>query len=192
MQLRVWVIMAALVAAPGLMAAGGEHAQDSVLHFSSNLMFWEYLTFGLIVAVLAFKVIPVMLKQLADRQAGIKDALDKADRVRAEAEVLLRNHEEMMRNAHADAKKITDEATVAAREAAARIAAEAEANAKETRTRAQQEVEQLTRKAQAELREQAVDLALQAAGAVLQQSLTGENHRKLAKEAIAATGTMNN
>jgi F-type H+-transporting ATPase subunit b len=195
---RVFQLMVACaLLAPALIASdvhGAEHGpkQESVLHFSGHLMFWMYLTFGLILLVLAWKVIPTMLKQLGARQASIKDALDKADRVRAEAEVLLRNHEEMMRNAHADAKKITDEATKAARENAARIAADAEANAKETRERAQLEVEQLTRKAQAELREQAVELALLASSRVLEQSLTGENHRKLAKEAIAASKVMNN
>jgi F-type H+-transporting ATPase subunit b len=200
MQVRFLQLMVLLtMLAPALFAAEEAHAdehghaaQDSVLHFSSNLFFWEYVTFGLILLVLGWKVIPVMLKQLGARQASIKDALDKADRVRAEAEVLLRNHEDMMRNAHADAKKITDQATQAARENAARIASDADTAARETRERAQLEVEQLTRKAQAELREQAVELALLASSRVLGQSLTGENHRKLAKEAIAASKVMNN
>lgn len=202
MRLRI-LYLSLLTAAfsPALLAAeeGAAHeehashaAQDSVLHFSSNILFWEYVTFGLILLVLAWKVIPVMLKQLGDRQASIQDALDKADKVRAEAEVLLRKHEEMMRDAHADAKKITDDAIAAAREAAARIQSEADAAAKETRERAQKEVEQLTRKAEAELRDAAVELALLASSRVLQKSLNDDDHRRLAQEAIAASGTMNN
>lgn len=195
----------ALTFAPNLMAAGGagpapgqvgdHHAptdQHEMLHFSGSLMFWEYLTFGIVLVVLGGFVFPKLLGQLKSRQERIKDALDKADQVRSEAEVLLRKHEEMMRNAHADAKKITDEAVAAAREAASRIQAEADAAARETRERAQKEIEQLTRKAQAELREQAVELALLASSRVLQKSLTGEDHRRLAQEAIAASGTMNN
>ena len=201
MRLRIlYLSLLTAVFSPALLAAeeaaaeheGGHAAQDSVLSFSANIMFWEYLTFGLILLVLAWKVIPVMLKQLKDRQASIQDALDKADKVRAEAEVLLRKHEEMMRNTHADAKKITDDAIAAAREAAGRIQAEADTAAKETRERAQKEVEQLTRKAQAELRDAAVELALLASSRVLQKSLTDDDHRRLAKEAIAASGTMNN
>ncbi|MCA8910194.1 MAG: ATP synthase F0 subunit B [Planctomycetes bacterium] len=182
--------------APMLLAAEGHgegpQSEDGVLTYMGNLMFWEYVTFGLILLIVGWKVLPVMLKQLGERQDRIQDALDKADKVRSEAEVLLRKHEEMMRNAHADAKKITDEATAAAREAAGRISAEAEQAAKETRERAQKEVEQLTRKAQAELREQAVELALLASSRVLQKSLQDEDHRKLAQEAISAAGTMNN
>lgn len=191
MRLRNLVLLALCCAAP-LAAAGGEPSQHEVLHFSAQLMFWEYVTFGIIVAVLGFKVIPIMLKQLGARQDRIKDALDKADQVRAEAEVLLKKHEEMMRNAHADAKKITDEATVAAREAAAKITADAEAAARETRDRAQRELDQMRRKAEAELRDAAIELALLAGGRVLEKSLTGEDHRRLAKEAIDASVLMKN
>lgn len=204
--LLIALAMAALTFAPSLMAAGGgagpapgqvgdHHAptdQHQMLHFSGSLMFWEYLTFGVVLVVLGVGVFPILLKQLGARQDRIREALDKADQVRSEAEVLLRKHEEMMRNAHADAKKITDEAVAAARDAAGRIQAEADAAARETRERAQREIEQLTRKAQAELRDQAVELALLASSRVLQKSLTGEDHRRLAQEAIAASGTMNN
>lgn len=191
MRLRDLMVLALCCAAP-LAAAGGEPSQHEVLHFSANLMFWEYVTFGIIFLVLGVKVIPIMLKQLGARQERIKDALDKADQVRAEAEVLLKKHEEMMRNAHADAKKITDEATVAAREAAAKITADAEAAARETRDRAQRELDQMRRKAEAELRESAIELALLAGGRVLEKSLTGEDHRRLAREAIEASTLMKN
>lgn len=197
---------AALTFAPNLMAAGdgtgpapgqvGDHhaptEQPEMLHFSGALMFWEYLTFGIVLLVLGGLVFPKLLKQLGDRQGRIKDALDKADEVRSQAEVLLRKHEEMMRNAHADAKKITDDAIAAARQAAAKIQADAEAAAQEARARTEKEVEQLTRKAEAELREKAVELALLASSRVLQRSLGEEDHRRLAKEAIEATATMSN
>lgn len=197
---RILMLFVALATfAPMLLAAGDvespqspENGGNGVLHFSANLMFWEYVSFGLILLIVGWKVLPVMLKQLGERQNRIKDALDKADQVRSEAEVLLRKHEEMMRNAHADAKKITDEAVAAARQAAAKIQADAEAAAQESRARAEKEVEQLMRKAQAELREQAVELALLASSRVLEKSVAEEDHRRLAREAIEATATMNN
>jgi F-type H+-transporting ATPase subunit b len=194
MRIRDWLLFAVVLGAPMLHAAEdhGTPAQDSVLHFSANLMFWEYLTFAIIVGVLAFKVIPIMLKQLAARQDRIRDALDKADQVRAEAEVLLKKHEEMMRNAHAEAKRITDQATTAAREVAAKISADAEVTAREIRDRAHRELELMRKKAEAELRDAAVELALLAGSRVLQRSLTDDDHRKLAKEAIEAAGTMRN
>lgn len=182
--------------APALLAAEEAHAsgpqdEGGVLTYMGNLMFWEYVTFGLILLIVGWKVLPVMLKQLGERSGRIQDALDKADKVRAEAEVLLRKHEEMMRNAHADAKKVTDDAISAAREAAGRIQAEADKAAAETRSRAEKEVDQLVRKARAELRDQAVELALLASSRVLQKSLQDDDHRRLAQEVITAAGTMN-
>lgn len=189
-QTLIIAVVAAL-AAPVLFAAEGG-PQESVMHFSANLMFWKYMAFGLIMLVLGWKVIPLMLKQLAKRQEGIRDALDKADQVRAEAEVLLKRHEEMVRNAHQDAKKITDDAIVAAREAAMRITAEAEAAANDIRNRSQREMDLMQRKAESELRETAIELALLAGSRVLERSLNEDDHRRLAKEAIEAAGTMRN
>lgn len=189
----LFVVTALLAFAPALAAAGdATPAQPSVLHFSANLMFWEYLTFGIIFLVLGLKVIPTMLKQLAARQAGIKDAQDKADAVRAQAEVLLKKHEELIRNANVEAQKITDEARNAGKEAAARIQQSAEAAAKELKERAAREIELMRKKAESELRDYAVELALLAGSRVLEKSLSGDDHRRLAKEAIAASGAMKN
>lgn len=204
--LALIMVCAVLLFAPAAMAAEGAHGpaqgeigdhhpdteQEEMLHFSSSLMFWEYLTFAIVLVVLGVGVFPILLKQLSARQERIKDALDKADQVRAEAEVLLKKHEEMMRNAHADAKKVTDEAIVAAREAASKIQAEAEKSAGEIRERASREVDLQRKKAEAELREAAVELALLAGSRVLEKSLQGDDHRRLAKEAIDAVGTMKN
>ncbi len=192
MRLRVILALLCVTLSAPLLAAGGEASQHEVLHFSANLMFWEYVSFGIIFLVLGVKVIPMMLKQLGARQERIRDALDKADQVRAEAEVLLKNHEQMMRNAHADAKKITDDAIIAARETAAKITAEAEAAGRETRDRAQRELDQMRRKAEAELRDASIELALLAGSSVLERSLSGDDHRRLAKEAIDASALMKN
>lgn len=194
MRLNVFMLLAALALfGPALFAAGDVPTdQHSVLHFSANLMFWEYVTFGIIFLILGVKVIPTMLKQLGERQGRIKDALDKADQVRAEAEVLLKKHEEMMRSAHNQAQKITDDARAAGREAAQRIQQAADAAANEVKERSAREIELMRQKAQAELRDQAVELALLAGSRVLERSLTGDDHRRLAKEAITASAAMKN
>lgn len=179
--------------APG--EVGDHHAptdQKNVVHFSGALMFWEYLTFGIVLVVLGGVVFPKLLNQLNARQAGIKDALDKADQVRSQAEVLLKKHEDMMRDAHREAQKITDEARNAGKEAAARIQQQAEAAAKEIKERSSREVELMRKKAESELRDYAVELALLAGSRVLERSLSSDDHRRLAKEAIAASAGMKN
>jgi F-type H+-transporting ATPase subunit b len=197
----VAVAMAAITFSTSLQAApppgspGDHHPhtdQESVLHFSASLMFWEYVTFGIVVAILGFVVFPMLLKQLDKRQNRIKDALDKADQVRSEAEVLLLKHQEMMQNAQQEAKKITDEAVVAGKEAAERIKAEADKTAGEIRARAEKELGLLRAKAEEELRKQAVELALLASSRILERSLSEEDHRRLAQEAIEGASAISN
>lgn len=186
---------ASAAGAPAAGEIGDHHAptdQKNVVHFSGALMFWEYLTFGIVLVVLGGVVFPKLLKQLNTRQAGIKDALDKADTVRAQAEVLLKKHEDMMRDAHKEAQKITEEARNAGKEAAVRIQQAAEQASKELKERSAREIELMRRKAEGELRDYAVELALQAGSKVLERSLSGDDHRRLAKEAIAAAGAMKN
>ncbi len=174
----------------------GDHHPDSeqkeVLHFSGSLMFWEYLTFGIVVLVLGGFVFPKLLGQLNARQDGIKEALDKADQVKKDADQLLAKHEELMKNANIEAKKITDEAVAAGRDAAAKIRAEAENSANEIRSKAEAQIEQQRKKAEAELRDLAVELALTASSKVLERAVNEDDHRRLAKEAIDSAVTMRN
>lgn len=176
-------------------APGDHHAkatQDSVLHWSGSIMFWEYVTFGLVLLILGVGVFPKLIGQLNERSKNIADAQAKAELVLAEAHALEATNQEKLNNAHIEAKKITDEAVVAAKEVEAKIKAEAEADAKNIRAKAEQELEQLTKMAKAELREQAVELALMAAGKVIQKSMGDDDHRRLAKEAVEAAGTLKN
>lgn len=195
-------LIAIIAVAPTANAAGvpdgqaGDHhaeaAQGALLHWSSSIMFWEYVTFGIVLVILGVVVFPKLLGQLSERSKGIADAQDKAEKVLAEAHELEAKNQEKLNNAHVEAKKITDEAIVAAKEVEARIRAEADNAAKEIREKAEAELAQMTKAAKAELREQAVELALMAAGKVIEKSMTDDDHRRLAKEAIDATEMLRN
>lgn len=203
------VLALAAFAAPAMAseASGGGHAETTVgdhhaegaqkeggdvLKLMGSVMFWEYVTFGVVLVVLGVFIFPKLLKQLSDRHSRIQDALDKADKVRAEAEVLLKRHEDMMKRAHEDAKKITDDAVEAAGKIRQRMEQEAQTAASEIKTRAQKEIELSRKRVEAELRDTAIELALLASGRVLEKSLDDEQHRRLASEAIEASGLLKN
>ncbi|MCK6439609.1 MAG: F0F1 ATP synthase subunit B [Planctomycetes bacterium] len=168
----------------------GAPLQEKAIDLGSpltNHLLWEWIAFVLLFVVLAKVGFPWMFKQMDARQARIREALEKADKVKAEAEVLLKKHEQMMADAHAEAKRITDEALRAAQHVKEDILRSAQTEAAAVVERAKKELSMAHTKAMDELRKHAVELSLKASSAVLKRSLTDEDHRRLAADAISAT-----
>lgn len=159
-------------------------AQDATLQALSNMITWELVAFGLLLVVLSVAVFPKMFGALKARQDKIESALAKADKVQAEAEILLKKHEAMMTEANAQAKKVTDEAISAAEKARNQILEEAKKESRAIVERAREEIRLDQNKALAEVRHAAVELSLLASSAILEKSLNDADHKRLAEQAI--------
>jgi len=126
------------------------------------------------------------LSALEEREKKIKDSLDQAERLRAEAELRLKEYEAKLSASSKEAEGIL----TAAKERAQRILEENEqrltAEAERIKGDATREIDQERRKAIQEIRTQTTDLALMVAEKVVERSLTDADHRKLADEALAA------
>ena len=59
-------------------------------HFFSSLIFWEILSFGVLLFILYKYAFPGILSFLEEREKKIKDSLDQAERHRSDAERLLK------------------------------------------------------------------------------------------------------
>lgn len=182
-----------LLCATALIAAGPqaggtevEEPQSEVLQILYSAWFWEMLSYALLLLVMAKFALPALFKALNERQEKIESALQKADRVQAEAEELLKKHERMMAEANAKAKKITDDAIAAADKARNDMLEEAKAESRRIVENARNEIRLDQNKALAEVRQQAVELSLLASSAILEKSLDADDHRKLAEQAISA------
>lgn len=166
---------------------GGKAAeQHSPLQFAKGLMFWEIIAFVFLLVALSIIVFPKMFGAMRARQERIENALAKADRVNAEADALLKKHEKMMAEAHAEAKRISDEALAAAARTRNEIVEGAKKDAAEVVARAKNEIRLAQNKAMAELRESAVELSLIGSSAVLNKVVSGDDQRRLASDAINA------
>jgi F-type H+-transporting ATPase subunit b len=160
--------------------------QSSPLQFAKGLMFWEIVAFVFLLIALSIIVFPKMFGAMHMRQERIENALAKADRVNAEADALLKKHERMMAEAQAEAKRISDEALAAAARTRNEIVESAKKEAAEVVARAKNEIRLAQNKAMAELRHDAAELSLIGSSAVLSKVVSGDDHRRLASEAIAA------
>jgi F-type H+-transporting ATPase subunit b len=155
-------------------------------HFFSSLIFWEVVSFGILLFVLYKFAFPGILSVLEEREKKIKDSLDQAERHRSEAERKLKEYEAKLAAASKEAEGVLS----AAKERAQRLMEENEqrfiAEADRIKGDATREIDYERRKAIQEIRTQTTDLALMVAEKVVERSLTDVDHRRLAEEALDA------
>jgi F-type H+-transporting ATPase subunit b len=155
-------------------------------HFFSSLIFWEILSFGILLWVLYKYAFPPILETLDMRERKIRESLEQAERHRVEAERRMQEYEAKLNAASREAEAVL----IQAKERAQRLLDENEqrlaAEAERVKGEATREIDQERRKAIQEIRSQATDLALLVAEKVVERSLNDADHRRLADEAIAA------
>lgn len=155
-------------------------------HFFSSLIFWEIVSFGILLFILYKYAFPGILSVLEEREKKIKDSLEQAEHHRSEAERRLKEYEAKLSAAGKEAEAIL----AAAKERAQRLLDENEqrltAEAERIKGDATREIEQERRKAVQDIRTQTTELALMMAEKVVQRSLTDADQRKFADEALEA------
>ena len=155
-------------------------------HFFSSLIFWEIVSFGILLWVLYKYAFPPILETMETRERKIRESLEQAERLRIEAERRMQEYEAKLAIASRDAEAVL----IQAKERAQRLLDENEqrlvAEAERVKADAAREIDQERRKAIQEIRNQATDLALLVAEKVVERSLTDADHRRLADEALAA------
>jgi F-type H+-transporting ATPase subunit b len=149
------------------------------------LVLWTTITFLLLLVVLRKFAWGPILEMIDTREKTIADALESARRERAEAEKAAAEMHEALEKARADASELIrkNHAEVAA--AKAELMAEARKQSEDMLTQARQTIEEERRAAVAELRSQVVDLAIEAAGRLLQTQMDEKKQRQLVEEYLA-------
>lgn len=155
-------------------------------HFFTSLIFWEVVSFGILLWVLYKYAFPPILQTLETREQKIRESLEQAERHRAEAERKMQEYEAKMAAASRDAEAVLAQA----KERAQRLLDENEqrlvAEAERIKADATREIEHERRRAIQEIRSQGTELALLVAEKVVERSLTDADHRRMADEALSA------
>ncbi|WP_419926092.1 F0F1 ATP synthase subunit B [Candidatus Poriferisocius sp.] len=150
---------------------------------------WGGAAFVVLLALMKWKLFPVVKNLMEQRTQRIQDSLDDADRERAEAAEVKARYEAELADAKAGAVRIVDEARDQAATVRADLQARAEADIADMRERAAADVEASKRQAIADLQSEVSDIALGAAEAVLGRSLENpEMQRQLVDDYIARVG----
>jgi F-type H+-transporting ATPase subunit b len=151
-----------------------------------GLILWTIITFVVVLVILKAKAWGPLLAALDERERSIREALESADRAREEAQVQQAEHEKRLIEAESQARQIVSEAREAAEKVGQKVVADAKEEAERMADRAREAIQFEKRAALAELRREVADMAVGAAGAILNAELDADRNRKLADDFIAA------
>jgi F-type H+-transporting ATPase subunit b len=167
-------------AMPVLASSGGFLIEPGI-----GLMVWTLLVFGATMFLLSKLAFPRISQALGRRQKAIEDSIDTAERTRTEAEQMLAEYRERLKEARAQAEEIVQRARQTAdtheheaKERGAEILAEAA-------KRAERDIEAATKRALDDIRTEVADLTIMATEKVTRKTLDDSDQKRLVEEALS-------
>src|SRR5687767_3704102 len=165
-------------------AAKEEESGNFLVSPDVGLMIWTLIAFGITLFILRRLAFPKIAEALDKRRTAIEDSIEHAVQVRKEADELLHEYRERLKEAREQAEDIVGRA----RKAADRLEDEAKTSAKQTREEmmadTRREIEFETRRALDEIRREVADLTVLATEKVTRKTLDEDDHKRLIDEAL--------
>ena len=151
---------------------------------SLGLMIWTLLAFGITLYILNKLAFPRIAEALERRRRAIEESIESAERTRMEADELLAEYRQRLKEAREQAEDIV----ARARKAGDRFQEESKADARRQRDElmesTRREIEAETRRALDEIRKEVASLTVVATEKVTRKSLGDEDHKRLIEEAL--------
>lgn len=154
-----------------------------------GLFFWTIIVFVPFLIILAWKILPMIVKATADREAAITQQLAEAERMHSEAKAALEEQRQLLAGARGEAQALMAEARGASERERASAVEKTKLEQAEMLDRARREIVAEKERAVADLRREAVDIAIAAAGKVVGQRLDAAADRKLVEDYLAQIGS---
>ena len=167
-----------LVATPAALAAGG------FTDLELGLTLWTVVLFAIFAFVLTKLGWKPLLAMIEEREKGIHDAIGSAEKANEEAQRLLTQHQELIREAGRQREEIMKRALGDAETVKNDVINQARAESERMLQKAKDQIEREKKLAIQELRSSVADLAVEAAAKIVQSSMTPEAQKKLVHEFI--------
>jgi len=155
-----------------------------MLEFNPGLIVWTIITFIIVLAILRFTAWKPLLAALNAREEKIRSSLDQADRAQKEAERLLEENKRQLLQAEEQSQRIMREGREMGEKLKAEIVDKANSSSRHMVEQAKEEIRREKEAALVQLRAEVTDLAIGAAGKILEANLDNAAQRKLADAAI--------
>jgi F-type H+-transporting ATPase subunit b len=142
-------------------------------------MIWTVLTFLVLLAVLRKLAWKPLLEALDSREKRIDDALLKAEKAQREAEQAIAENRKRSDEAMRQAEQLIEQARKDAEQTRHKMIEEARAESRRVVEQDMRRLEAEQRAAMQEMRSIAADLAIRAAGRLIQSSMTEQQQREI-------------
>ena len=156
------------------------------MEFLRDPEFWILVAFVVVIVLLWKPAARSLTKSLDERADKIRADLERAAKLRTDAQALLAEYQQKQRDALKEAEAIMAQAKADAERLSAQAAADLEAALKRREQMAMQRIAQAEHQALAEVRAAAVDIAIAATGKLLTDKLDPAKQDALVDGAIKA------
>ena len=172
--------------------AAEEGSKVDLLTPHGGLMLWTLLIFvGLFIILSRYAFGPIT-QAVEAREQALQDAIDQAKRDREEAARILAEHRTQLEGARGEAQKIIAEGRAVGEKLRTDMLEETHKQQQDILERARREIAGERDRAIAQIREEAVDLALAAAGKVIEKNLDDSANRKLVEGYLSSANVRGN
>ncbi len=167
-------------------AEGGEDTGGSFLvEPGVGLMVWTLAVFAVSMLILWKLAFPKISEALEKRQKMIEDSIDSANKTMADADEVLAEYRERLKEARAQADEIVARAQKSGQEAERQALEESKQTRADMIEQARKDIQGETQKAIQDLRREVANLTVAAAEHVTRKSLTPEDQERLVEEALS-------
>ena len=152
--------------------------------FNTSLIFWEIVSFAILLFLLVRYVFPPLRDQINKRQREIEGSIDEAQKTRAEAQELLAEYRRQINEARGEARQILDESRKQGEAQRERAKKEAREEADRIIERARNEIDRERENAIRGVRQEVADMVVVASERVLRRSIQRDDHDRLISDAL--------
>ena len=172
--------------------AAEESSKVDLLTPHGGLMVWTLVIFVGLFFILSRYAFGPITRAVEAREQALQDAIDQAKKDREEAARILAEHRTQLEGARGEAQKIIAEGRAVGEKLRTDMLEETHKQQQDILERARREIAHERDSAIAQIREEAVDLALAAAGKVIEKNLDDSANRKLVEGYLASADVRGN
>ncbi len=150
-----------------------------------GLMVWTFVLFGISLFALWKLAFPAISAALDKRQKAIEDSIDHAEEIRRQADGILAEYQERLKEAREQADEIVSRARRAGETHERQSEEEAKAKRDQLMEQTRRDIDTETRRAIQEIRREVADLTVMATEKVTRKTLNEDDQRRLVADALS-------